>query len=1147
MATSVEIRAELVKKLQRDLIGPYPVTEDADISRETLGEEPSRWYLTGFIAPAPESERAAEDPDDPAFLPEIDNSTELGTGEDDEAPESDSVTRRRIEPTSVGLSTTVQQQVASISVGADWGDYKAEPPLPEEILSPDAEFKPVRRDIKWIREPRSSILTVEIKEGWRHIPFPDSAALQRKGGGLELAIFCRPTVLKTAGKPDAPGWAISAFVVNKRATVHRRYADLSYAFQVRLTLTCEHGFCASNDLSSYVEDERDLRVNDLHYADVAFYASGHNTASDHRIDEDGTCRVIWTEPMPRSEVERVAPNEDIRGVEFGMDALAAKCREGGAALRDVLAAFPDLYGAWIATQRAALSNFNQTPDRKKTAQALVDDQERARSRMADGIALLATDDRARLAFEAMNESVSRAARKRRPDDTPAWRPFQLAFILLNLSGLTHKTHKDREIVDLLFFPTGGGKTEAYLGLSAYIIALRRFGASDVLGAGVTVIMRYTLRLLTLDQLGRAAGVICALELMRDEPRWKENGRRLLGEWPIEIGLWIGSKSSPNKLGGRGNTGDDTAVTRVRRFRTHGRDAPAPIKVCPWCSTEFSRDSFHCHPNSQAPMRMQIQCANATCEFSQDRPLPILAVDEEIYRRLPAFLIATVDKFASLPWIGETGAFFGHVDRFEDGVGFYGAAERGNGYRLHNSNTLDPPDLIIQDELHLISGPLGTVAALYETVIDALSTRQIGETRVRPKIVASTATVRRAARQIEALFDRKETAMFPPAGISRRDSFFAQTRPSTEEPARLYVGLAALGRGPKLVFLRALSTIMSAAQEAAVANAGASPSSADPYLTALCYFNALRELGSARRIVEDEVRDKAARYGTGRRRVDPPDQPFADRKVGEPVELTSRISTDQVALAKKRLETVFGKDNFVDVALATNMISVGLDITRLGLMFVQGQPKMAAEYIQATSRVGRDSKRPGLVLALLNVHKPRDRTHYERFAHFHETFYRSVEATSVTPWAARALDRALSAVIVGLVRHLDPRLTPDNAVATVANYPTVMTDTVNMLVARAGSALTAADKAALAANVRKLLDDWATAAHDSSIAGTTFRYDAKRGPNGLLHNPLEANLSNLDPRLQQFVAGRSMRDVEQPVSLLVKDPRNQPITNARDLQ
>jgi hypothetical protein len=591
---------------------------------------------------------------------------------------------------------------------------------------------------------------------------------------------------------------------------------------------------------------------------------------------------------------------------------------------------------------------------------------------------------------------------------------------------------------------------------------------------------------------------------------------------------------------------------VRRYRT-GRDkrAPAPIKACPWCGTAFKSDCFACVPNDTAPTNLQIRCANTACDFTRNRPLPILTVDEPIYRRLPAFLIATVDKFASLPWVGETGGFFGHVNRFADGVGFYAAAEPGrHGRPLDNGWSLDPPDLIIQDELHLIAGPLGTVAGLYEAAIDQLASRVVGGKRIRPKIVASTATVRRASEQIKALFDRPSTSIFPPPGIDRGDSFFARTVPSSQNPARLYLGIAAQGRGPKLVFLRALTTLVAAGQAAFDANAavpqpGKNP--ADPYMTALCYFNALRELGGARRIVEDEVRDRAARYGAQRRRVDPKDSPFADRTIKEPMEITSRVSTDDVAQAKQRLDAVFGRDGDpVDVALATNMISVGLDILRLGLMVVQGQPKTAAEYIQATSRIGRDHNRPGLVVVVLNLHKPRDRTHFEQFGHFHRSFYRAVEATSVTPWAARAMDRALAAVVVAAARHRDPSLTPDAAVKELKNRPATRTAVRDAILDRAPADAIPGGRAALATLVDGLLDAWIETADTQAAGGNVFGYADQKSPHRLLHMPLAPEIPNLSAAHARFVAGRSMRDVEPNVALNPRDPQGGMIANADDL-
>jgi hypothetical protein len=893
---------------------------------------------------------------------------------------------------------------------------------------------------------------------------------------------------------------------------------------------------------------------------------GRNVAAswDPAEDAAGDVHCVWTEPLPSAEVERVAPNEDEglkRAVVFDMEGLAARAAEDGSSLAAALSELPVQYGDWIASQRSQIGTLAGEPRRRHTAEQLVRDMEQARARIATGIGILARDDQARDAFRFMNLAVGQAARQREaiirkgtPEGQrrPEWRPFQLAFILLNIAGLTDKTHPDRELADLLFFPTGGGKTEAYLGLAAFVIALRRLKANGVLGAGVTVIMRYTLRLLTLDQLARAAGVICALELLRDDPKNRDaQGRRPLGDWPIEIGLWVGSDASPNKLGGKGKADETTAVGRVRRYKT-GRDkrTPAPIKACPWCGTTFTANSFSCVPNDVAPTNLEIRCVNTDCAFGRGRALPLLTVDEPIYRRLPAFLIATLDKFAALPWVGETGAFFGHVDRFEEGRGFFGAADPGRGRSLGNGWTLDPPDLIIQDELHLIAGPLGTIAGLYESAIDQLATREQGSHRIRPKIIASTATVRRAHDQIKALFDRSATAIFPPPGLSRSDSFFARTIPSTTDPARLYVGIAAQGRGPKLVFLRALTTLLAAGQAAFEEHASGrrgDRNPADPYMTAICYFNALRELGGARRIVEDEVRDRASRYGAGRRRVDPADHPFADRHVAAPVELTSRETTDAVAKAKQRLDFEFGAGaETVDVALATNMISVGLDITRLGLMLVQGQPKTAAEYIQATSRVGRDHDRPGLVLAVLNVHKPRDRMHFEHFGHFHRSFYRAVEATSITPWAARALDRALPAAIVSAARHLDAALTPEPGVEDLPDDPAVIEAIRSALLARAHGVIPPGREQALGELIDEVFADWKTTVEEQTVGGSAFNYARGTSPHHLLHMPLAKELANLEKPHRRFVAGRSMRDVEAAVSLKVQDPWGMPIANADDV-
>lgn len=1146
--TSTDIRAGLVETLRRDLIGPSP--QDIDLQRERLKEKPSGWYVTGYLAPLPEPSgppaETMEEGDlfeegDPVVGDDLNADTDAGPARAaDDAPEDAPPAVRIRAPSSLGLTVLLDASIREVDVDLSWGDYVTTPPLSDHELLDDKADAP---DVVWDRVPGSAKLRVSLPtDGKRStIIVPDSGGAQRPSGALQLELHARPyEVMEPEGRMRALS-VLTFMVVNRRSSVRRRYQDVTYAFQVRLAVRCETGLYPRTNMRGFGSKDIDEAIADLHYRDVCEFAVGVNTSAFWSAEPDGVVREAATDYLPLAEVERVEPNEKIPNVVFGMEALADLARTGPDDLKRGLEGLPAAYDVWIAAQSAVILTIPGAP-RQITAQRLVDAASEASRRISEGIALLARDPQARLAFLAMNEAVARANRQRAAgyggdpaaQDKPKWRPFQLAFILLNLSGLFDPLHADRETVDLLFFPTGGGKTEAYLGLAAWTIAHRRITNGGKLGAGVAVLMRYTLRLLTLDQLTRAAGVICALELMRSEAAWREGERNTLGDWAIEIGLWVGAAATPNRLGGRGNTGPDTAVGRVRRYKRDGREAPAPIKACPWCGEPFTRDSFRCTPNDLAPQNMEIGCANSRCPFGSGKPLPVLTVDEAIYRRLPAFLIATVDKFAGLPFVDKVGAFFDHVDR-EDDLGFYGAAEPGVGRKLFGGARLLPPSLIIQDELHLISGPLGTVAALYEVALDRLASRSRENRTVRPKIVASTATVRRADSQIKALFDRSRTAIFPPPGADRRDSFFAVTVPSAKSPGRLYVGLAAPGKGPKLLFLRALTTLLAAgAKDVPLGDV------TDPYLTALCYFNALRELGGARRIVEDEVRAKLADYGVRRRRLSPIDQPFESRTLRDVLELTSRESTDKVAAAKDALARSALAPNGVDVALATNMISVGLDIGRLGLMVVQGQPKAAAEYIQATSRVGRVAEKPGLVLALLNVHKARDRLHYEGFRQFHASFYRTVEATSVTPWAARAVDRALAPAVVSLARHLEPLLAQERAAGKVGDHSYLKQMIGDEIIRRARLMNVVGGQAALRQQVENLIDTWIRLADDATQNGGRMYYGYPVGE-ALVRDPLSPLLRASGPEYERFKASRSMRDVEHVSSVEILDPFGNALT------
>lgn len=1117
--SSREVRERLVEALRLDLVGPGQGHKLAD-ERLPGWIRPSNWYLTGFLVPfdTPREQRADADEDDEVGLvPE-------SAGLAEESIEERRAAKKGYFPSSMGLSFLVPKEARTLQVTVRWGDY-----APAETEGADGKPLAV-----WQRTAREANLEVAL--GGNGQPAAHSVPDSR---GLELHVVERPIAAEELEAHIPAGTrSVSLFLVNRRRP-DAENPDRAYAFQAEIEVRSEQPFLPRPDLRGAMAEEWDEQVADLHYADAPEYATGHGVSAEWELAE-GACRVLRTAWIPAAEVEKTTSVE-VPGVELSMEALGAL--PDGPAATAALSPLVARYRQWIHEKRAGLAALSGT--RRETAQELLRLAGVAADRIERGIAVLGEDPDTLEAFRVANRAVARAMRQRRkiqglPEGTPRWRAFQLAFLLLNLPGLADPRDPHRETVDLLFFPTGGGKTEAYLGLAAFTMVLRRLrhrGATGLEGCGVSVIMRYTLRLLTLDQLARAAGLVCALELEREQ-----NPDRY-GRWPFEIGLWVGKAATPNILGRKGDNRQDTARARVRQFKAdpRGRPSPIPLENCPWCGAPFGPDSFALLPNDDTPAELRIVCTNIECHFTGDRALPIVAVDEPIYRRLPAFLIATVDKFASLPWVGQSGVLLGGAERYNT-AGFFSAAEPGQDTPLERP--LPPPDLVIQDELHLISGPLGTMAGLYEAAIEALALREIDGRVVRPKIVASTATVRRAQDQIQALFARPITQVFPPPGPDRRDSFFARTVPAAEVPARLYLGVAAQGRNPKETMRRVWLALMGAA-ERAYRDAGghrnqANP--ADPYMTVLGYFNSLRELGGARRILEEEIQNTLKAYG-GRRRIGEEPGLFHDRKTfSEVVELTSRVTTDKVAEARRRLETPFYRiDQRVDCAIATNMISVGLDIPRLGLMVVLGQPKTHAEYIQATSRVGRTDDRPGLVVTLFHIHKPRDRSHYERFRHYHQTFYRSVEVGSVTPFSARALDRGFAGALVALARHLEPALTPPRGVERVAEVRATLEERLLRHFLERVRQQPFADEAereerlrSVQSRVVDLLDSWHKIVEDYRATGVAVQYQRYElpQPRPLLREMLEGDFESEHHR--KFRANRSLRDVEPEVNLFLKD-------------
>jgi len=1113
--TPAHVREGLVEALELDLVGPEPDNEDH--AEEILPQSPSKWYLTGFLVPfqAPLQQKS-----DGTSEEQLDVVGEPVAADDDDAPEKASA-RKVLFPSSLGMSFLVAADASELEVEAHWGEYEPHDPAAGKAAEVAEGESGGTEDpnVYWKRSPGHAAVKLKIE------PETTKREIELDGtDGLHLVLSLRDVPAGTGVEEGAR--SASLFLVNQRTPKKDYLRDAAYLFQARLSVSCALPLVPRPDTRGRTLDDWDENLADLQYRDAAEYAVGHNVATHAVLDESRDCRLIRTTWIPQEDVEKVVAGKDLgKGVDLHLEALGQA--ESGEKVQEMLGGMVGAYATWLANQKLTLPEDEARAD---VARTLLAEADAVNQRIEDGIRVLAEDPDALEAFKAANRAVAKALGQRDIED-PEWRPFQLAFFLMNLRGVVDPSAKCREAVDLLFFPTGGGKTEAYLGLAAFTLVLRRLRNPGIQSAGVSVLMRYTLRLLTLDQLGRAATLVCALELERQAAPEK------FGPWPFEIGLWVGSAATPNYMGGPGDKSKHSAYARTMAFRSKSKDRPSPIPLenCPWCGTKFTPNSFQLlPPGAKKPTDLRVACASRRCAFSGDNPLPLLSVDEPIYRRLPSFLIATVDKFAALPWVGETGALFGKVERADED-GFYGPSAPGRGDPL--DAPLPAPDLIIQDELHLISGPLGTMVGLYETAIDELCSRRDGTETIRPKIVASTATVRRATRQIRALFGRKAVYVFPPPGPDYRDSFFARTVTVDEKHGRRYVGVAAQGRSLKVVLLRTCLALLSAAQRQWEAGDVKSPKNpADPYMTLLGYFNSLRELGGSRRIVEDEVNSRLSRYGE-RRRYGEEDGPFANRVIQQEVfELTSRVPTNKVAETKRRLSQTFENDDHVDVALATNMISVGLDITRLGLMVMLGQPKAAAEYIQASSRVGRDDDRPGLVVTLLNVHRPRDRSHYERFRAWHRTFYRSVEATSVTPFSPRAVDRGLAGVTVALTRHLHSELASDPDAVKMAEMEHVADRVADIVAARAelhdDELMEAAEelRKTIRGRTLDLLSSWEQIAIDNmkSEHRVGLYYQASNPP--LLRDPLDPDLDTLSDHEKKFTAGRSLRDVEQSVNL-----------------
>ena len=1014
-------RTDIIRICKSLLVGPL-------VDDETISSPPIDTYLTGILWPQGELLDSIEDDGNEGAPSNDDGETDAGVPG-----------YRTVRPCSLGLTFTSDVD-ARILVSLDsTARYEAV----EESRSEDE-----RSVWRWRRKPLN--YQYEIRPGgsadWREHEFlgPDGRPVHDP----ELQLHIRRRV-KGAYQ------TVTVTLINSAHESDDRRRDEVCLFQAGLAVEAVSasgvGAIRPRPALSPASSDEDAQSAALLYRDVVEYAVGHGVAAVWESSSADCVDRVTTTWMPDTEVKGMSVDGHPDLADFlhrHPDALGAEWlarADARAEITSALSAFVAEYRRWIGkTLESRLSDL--PTDLNAAAERNLAHCQDACRRMEDGVSTLSSSDDAWRAFALANAAMDRQSRYEAKGDRKrplTWRPFQLAYLLLVLPGLVAPEYKDRDCLDLLWFPTGGGKTEAYLCLTAFQIFLRRItdpGRRE--NGGVDVLMRYTLRLLTIQQFQRAASLICACEAIR-------HSSEDLGTSRISLGLYVGGDATPNRMA------HAREALREEHAGLEPRSTPRQLLNCPVCGDGLPPSSYRETADGHG---IETRCGNRKCETGGE-PLPVLTVDDHLYSCPPSLLIGTIDKFAQLPRRSDLRSLFG----LDGGI---------------------PPGLIIQDELHLISGPLGSMAGLYETVIDLLCAQD----EMRPKVIGSTATIGQATRQVRALFDRR-VLQFPPSGFEASDSFFAVRDEGGAD--RVYLGLSSAGRSPKFALQAATAALVQGA--AHLGDSGASPDLVDPFWTVVLYFNSLRELGGAHVLLQDDIPRQMAFLA---RRLD------GDRREleADPIELSSRVASRDLPKYLGQLgvglsdssEDPFAPDPR-DVVLASNMISVGVDVSRLGLMLVNGQPKSTAEYIQASSRVGRGLH--GLVLTLYNFGRPRDVSHFEHFPAYHGALYRNVEATSVTPWAPRARDKALHGVLVAAVRHLVANMDDDESARNFDPSDAQVQAVVSAIRDRAHSASENIEGEDAADDLDGIVREWSQRVRSARDAGTDLLYFERKAPFG----------------------------------------------------
>ena len=1048
---------EIKDCLKKDLFG---ISSEDEVLEDI---EPLATYVTGILYPRKASDNNIElsvfDSDESELhaddMIEIENTLD---GFDDTITGANNY-----RPSSMGISVMVPAGLKKLSVTFKCGIYKHSEYKKQASVKSSADFNDsteIGNDFKEIIAHKYSRIPQAFDFEF-DIPVTLGTITEKCTADFDAEISLTVRKIMPDGSKLLTVSAVNNSIEKNKLHIRNEFA----LFQCEMSVKSNRSFLPVYQ-NLYSDSDIESQIKAMLYRTVKNYGYGHGCAVSYKETEHGVFEIC-SDFMPTEQVLQMMPGEIRNDSILSLNYWKTAAREDAC---KKLYDFIEEYSAWKELKK---SEIDKNSPFRKAASEIINRIQICIERLKSGVYVLLNNDEAWQAFLLMNEAMllQRVNTKKQKPETVKWYPFQLAYILQIIPDITDSESKFRNVADLLWFPTGGGKTEAYLGVAAFTIFYRRISDKPV-DDGVTVIMRYTLRLLTIQQFERAAAMICACEHLR-----RENS---IPGGEISIGLWIGSGMTPNHIKDAKEVLQKLNENKDERI-CEGN--PVQITQCPWCGEKIDITGY-----SIVDDELVICCKdNPNCEFHGK--LPIYVVDDDIYKKRPTLLLSTIDKFARIAWVEEAKNLFG--------VGSI------------------PPSLIIQDELHLISGSLGSLDGLYEIAVDYLC-RNNG---VSPKVIASTATVKNADKQIKNLYN-KEMLQFPPNGISFNDSFFAHVASKDERPARTYMGICENSGSMADLLVRTYAVLTYV--KALFVKQGKTDEVIDQYYTIIGYFNAIRNLGESSNILQDRMNSHIQTLIVRKFKdlseslnLTVKDIPYSNRE-----ELTSRKSAKEIKETLEGLETKYNQAGCYSYVLASNMLSVGIDIDRLGLMTVYNQPKTNSEYIQATSRVGR--RNPGMVISMYNPMRSRDKSHYEQFGFYHKSFYQYVEATSVTPFSARAMEKALHCVFIAMVRLTVPNLGGnDNAVYFKSSIPQIA-EIKSFILSRISALLPKSLDYA-----EELLDDLIHAWNNLTATYPDLCYSSNQGHVCLLNSA--ENGSDLEfPAILN-----SLRNVEESANVYVK--------------